>query len=75
MPISELADSQPTLFTYALTVVFAGSGEGQFSNYFRVAVDDSGNVYVADILYNRIQKFSASQQITGGSMVGDMGIY
>ncbi len=37
-----------------------GEGEGQFSNPFGVAVDGSGNVYVADRDNNRIQKFDSS---------------
>ena len=34
-----------------------GSGDGQFSAPRGIAVDDSGNVYVADTGNNRIQKF------------------
>ena len=36
----------------------AGSGDGQFANPWDVAVDGSGNVYVADSSNNRIQKFT-----------------
>jgi PKD repeat protein len=39
-----------------------GNGDGQFRNPDGVAVDSSGNVYVADNWNNRIQKFSS----TGG---------
>ena len=35
-----------------------GSGDGQFKYPYGVAVDSSGNVYVADTGNNRIQKFS-----------------
>ena len=38
----------------------AGSGDGQFNNPQGVAVDGSGNVYVADTYNNRVQKFSSS---------------
>jgi DNA-binding beta-propeller fold protein YncE len=34
-----------------------GSGPGQFANPGRVAVDPSGNLFVADFGNNRIQKF------------------
>ena len=37
-----------------------GSGAGQFYNPNGVAVDSSGNIYVADQINNRIQKFSSS---------------
>ena len=35
-----------------------GDGNGQFINPYGVAVDSSGNVYVADTSNNRIQKFN-----------------
>jgi tripartite motif-containing protein 71 len=38
----------------------AGSGNGQFSNATGVAIDGSGNVWVADTGNNRIEKFSSS---------------
>src|SRR5262249_13536918 len=37
-----------------------GSGDGQFNQPFGVAVDSSGNVYVADTGNSRIQKFDAN---------------
>ena len=38
----------------------AGTGNGQFSNPWGIAVDKSGYVYVVDTGNNRIQKFTAS---------------
>jgi DNA-binding beta-propeller fold protein YncE len=37
-----------------------GSGDGQFESPFGIAVDISGNVYVADTFNDRIQKFSSA---------------
>jgi len=37
-----------------------GSGDGQFSRPSGVAVDSTGNVYVADLYNQRIQKFSTN---------------
>jgi len=37
-----------------------GSGAGQFSSPYGIAVDGDGNVYVADTYNNRIQKFSST---------------
>src|SRR5919199_312918 len=40
-----------------------GGGNGQFNVPYGVAVDPAGNVYVADTLNDRIQKFNASGQL------------
>ncbi|MEO5616742.1 MAG: SdrD B-like domain-containing protein, partial [Candidatus Eisenbacteria bacterium] len=45
---------------YLLQWGTAGTGNGQFSDPAGVAVDASGNVYVADTGNNRIQKFSSA---------------
>ena len=38
----------------------AGSGNGQFNAPWGVAVDAAGNVYVADVANNRIQRFTGT---------------
>nr|MDQ6864033.1 SMP-30/gluconolactonase/LRE family protein [Thermoproteota archaeon] len=47
-----------------------GIADGQFNSPSGVAVDSSGKVYVADSLYNRIQKFSSS-----GAFITKWGYY
>src|SRR3989304_4859767 len=37
-----------------------GSGDGQFHDPSGVAVDSGGNIYVADTVNNRIQKFDSN---------------
>jgi DNA-binding beta-propeller fold protein YncE len=44
--------------TFLTTWGSPGSGDGQFFQPTGVAVDGSGNVYVADSGYNRVQKFT-----------------
>ena len=54
---------------YAQSYVFilkwgsSGSGDGQFNYTYGIAVDGSGNVYVADTSNHRVQKFSISGSI------------
>jgi secreted PhoX family phosphatase len=57
-----LAGSQKAVadYTFVRSVGSIGSGNGQFNNPAAVAVDASGNVWVADIGNNRIQEFSGS---------------
>jgi tripartite motif-containing protein 71 len=43
----------------------SGSGDGQFSYPYRVAVDTSGNVYVTEARNNRLQKFTSSGALLG----------
>lgn len=47
-----------------------GSGPGQFNNPRRVAVDPSGNVFVADFGNDRIEKFDGNGKLlmTWGSL-------
>ena len=40
-----------------------GTGKGQFFNPYGVAIDASGNVYVADTVNNNVQKFGPSVQL------------
>ena len=42
-----------------------GSGDGEFDTPWDVAVDTSGNVYVADTINDRIQKFSSNGNFIG----------
>lgn len=52
--------STPAAVTYVYNTQWGslGSGNGQFNSPRGMAVDSSGNVYVADTGNNRIQKFS-----------------
>ncbi len=52
---ARLASAQSFLFTFGTS----GSGEGEFSGPGDVAVDGSGNIYIADTDNNRIQKFDS----------------
>ncbi len=58
--------------TYLATIGSAGSGNGQFNDPEGIAVDSSGNIFVADSGNNRVQKFNKngvyqSQFGSGGS--------
>ena len=47
--------------TFLLKWGSSGTGDGQFLSLYGVAVDSSGNVYVADTNNSRIQKFSSGE--------------
>lgn len=52
-------------FTTTLPPIFVrtwgstGSGPGQFKSPFGIALDSTQNVYVADVLNSRVQKFTS----------------
>ncbi len=46
--------------TYVSTFGSSGSGNGQFNDPEGIAIDKSGNIYVADSRNNRIQRFDAN---------------
>ena len=54
----------------------AGSSNGQFTNPAQVAIDGSGNIYVADTGNNRLQKFNSSGVHQGNvtSLTGITGV-
>ena len=57
-PGLDVLDANPTE-TYDFTLKWGtqGSGDGQFNTPYGIAIDSSGDVYVADYLNNRVQKF------------------
>jgi len=55
-------------YTFELKWGNYGTGYGEFNNPYDVAVDNSGNVYVADTYNHRIQKFSNE-----GNFIGSWG--
>ncbi len=57
----------------------SGSGDGQFNTPFGLYVDNSGNIYVANYLNNRIEKFNSDGQFvakigTSGTADGQLKI-
>ncbi|MBN1856923.1 MAG: SMP-30/gluconolactonase/LRE family protein [Dehalococcoidia bacterium] len=63
-----LADEDPPVFVTAWGYTTWSSG--QFDGLPGIAVDDDGNVYVADDLYHRIEKFDRD-----GTYLDDLGSY
>ncbi|MFM7582606.1 MAG: hypothetical protein ACKO9F_07790, partial [Caldilinea sp.] len=55
-----IAPSQAGSYSFSAQWGSQGSGNGQFRNPTGVAVDSSGNVYVADFNNHRIQKFDSN---------------
>lgn len=67
----------PTLtWTLQQTVGNQGAGSGQFNTPDQVAIDASGNVFVADSANNRVQKFTAAgvHSANIGSLIGCRGV-
>jgi len=60
--ISSISAPNGSNYEFILKWGKPGTGEGQFNGLYGVAVDSNDNVYVADSLNNRIQKFNS----TGG---------
>ena len=67
LPSARAAEAPPA---FSLTWGTSGSGDGQFKFPDAVAVDGSGNVYVADTVNHRIQKFTS-----GGAYLTQWGTY
>jgi len=58
-----VADGSTAAFQTCTVTCFKGlngNGAGQFSNPLGIAVDSSGNVYVAELTNHRVQKFNSS---------------
>jgi DNA-binding beta-propeller fold protein YncE len=71
--MSVLSNTTQANITYVAKWGSYGSGDGQFNYPAGVAVDSSGNLYVADTHYNRIQKFNSSGQfVTKWGSTGSM---
>ncbi len=63
-------------YVYSATIGSSGTDPGQFDGPWGLAVDDGGNLYVADTANNRIQKFDGSGDFvatwgTGGTGNGE----
>ena len=56
----------PNVYNYAYAETFlssfgsSGSGNGQFNDPFGIAIDSSGNIYVVDLINNRVEKFNSA---------------
>jgi len=66
--LSGIATAEAEFYVTDLEWGSWGPGDGQFSYPSGVAVDNEGNVYVADVINQRIQKFT-----TNGSFITTWG--
>ena len=60
--------------TYIRTIGSHGTGDGQFTEVFGVAIDAQGNIYGADLFGSRIEKFDSDGNFLlqwGGEGTGD----
>jgi len=57
---STVALAQVEKYAFIVKWGSSGSGNGQFSYPYDVAVDGAGNVYIADTCNHRVQKFTAA---------------
>ena len=60
--ISSISATNGSTYEFVLKWGEPGTGEGQFNGLYGMALDSSDNVYVADSLNHRVQKFNS----TGG---------
>lgn len=60
----QVFEHRPVQNDFVLVRAFgsAGSGNGEFDTPFAVAVDDNDNIFVADLLNNRVQQFTDDGQ-------------
>jgi DNA-binding beta-propeller fold protein YncE len=70
LPASILASTGPTTPTFVLKWGNQGAAPGQFVSSRGLAADALGNIYVADMGNNRIEKFTSS-----GAFLLQWGIY
>ena len=52
-------DTAPQVYVFLSTIGKFGEGDGEFNQPQGIAVDKSGNLYVADVNNSRIQKFTS----------------
>jgi hypothetical protein len=58
--ISSISATNGSTYEFIMKWGTPGTGEGQFNGLYGVAVDSNDNVYVADSLNNRVQKFNST---------------
>jgi streptogramin lyase len=76
--VSSISATNGSTYEFVLKWGEPGTGDGQFNGLYGVAVDSNDNVYVADSLNNRVQKFNSTGGFilkwgTGGNGTGQFG--